>query len=205
MKQSKTNYFFFLAFCSLLFAACGGEKRAEPLQETQIKSADSKEANKVAEAIPKPEDGPAIAILSSPKYVAKIHKAIAFTPKNDGAGMMKVKQGHRFVVLDMSIKHTGSELIEMGQILLSVDVKDEKGARYPLNAMAIAAYSYNFPNPGHQAQYEAMWGTMKPGDFFRTTVYGFEAPNGKSHFTISMKEEAIFNSDAKKVEAKFSL
>ena len=157
-------------------------------------------------AASKTQDGPAIATIKTPAYEAKIHQAIAFLPKDDGVGLMKVKPGNRFIVLDMSVRNTAKEEeIDMGQILLSSKVTDDKGREYRFNAMAIAAYTLSNPDPAHQAQYNAMWGKMKPGDFYRTTVFGLEAPASTKNFVISMKEDGDVFKDTKRYEAKFSV
>lgn len=196
-------------FCFLL-TACGENKKAAPTMETQVKSATTttpKETTKSEEKTEttKPEDGPAIATLTSPEYVAKVHRAIAFVPKNDGMGMMKVKPGHHYVVLDMSVRNTSKNKdVDMGQVLLSTKVTDEKGKEYRFNAMAIAAYTLDNPDPQHQAQYNAMWSKIKPGEFYRTVVFGLDVPDGAKNFVISMKEDGDILKEGKRYEAKFS-
>src|SRR5688572_9529359 len=152
---TKVRSSFLLSCCILLLFGCGNEKDTESISPKQEESTKAVEETNRQESSPaKAEDGPSIAIITAPRYIVKVHKAIAFVPKDDGAGMMKAKEGHRFVVLDMSAKNTGNEPIETGQILLSVDIKDDNGNRYPVNAMEIAAYTFNYPNSGHQSQYD---------------------------------------------------
>ena len=118
--------------------------------------------------------------------------------------MFKVKEGHQFVVLDMSVRNTSNEPIAMGEILLSTKVKDESGKDINLSITAVAAYTYTYPSPIHQQQYNAMWGTLKPGEFYRTTVYGMEAPKETRSFVLSMPVEPGFGNNIPRKETKFS-
>ncbi|HEU4901644.1 MAG TPA: hypothetical protein VFT06_02605 [Flavisolibacter sp.] len=194
----------------LLLTACGGNEKTPPAVETKVKAATTAPAKEpVAKSeVPGtklPEDGPSIATITAPAYVAKVHRSMAFIPENDGMGMMKVKKGHHFVVLDMSVRNTSKKQeVDMGQILLSTKVTDEKGNEYRLNPMAIAAYTLNNPDPQHQAQYNAMWSKLKPGDFYRTTVFGMEVPDGTKNFVLAMKEDGDIFKDSKRYTAKFS-
>lgn len=195
----------------LLLTACGAnETTTPPTVETKVKAATTAPAkDTVAKSettsTTVPEDGPAIATITAPAYVAKVHRSIAFVPTNDGMGMMKVKKGHHFVVLDMSVRNTSKKQeVDMGQILLSTKVTDEKGNEYRLSPMAIAAYTLNNPDPQHQAQYNAMWSKLKPGDFYRTTVFGMEVPDGTKKFVLSMKEDGDVFKDGKRYTARFT-
>ena len=209
MNVSKISCF--LLLLSFL-TACNSDKNAAPVEVTQVKSAtttvatDTTAATKTAEA-PAPDDGTAIATITAPAFVSKIHHAIAFVPKNDGGvGMMKLKPGYRYVVLDMSVRNTSkSKEVDMGQILLTAKISDDKGKEYRHNAMAIAAYTLDNPDPHHQAQYNALWGKLKPGDFFRTVVFGIEAPESAKNFVISMKEDGDTFKEGKRFDAKFSI
>jgi hypothetical protein len=190
--------------------ACNENKTTVPATETRVKSASTtaaKEAKPVSEKAEtsQPVDDAAVATITAPAYVAKIHKAIAFVPKNDGIGLMKVKPGHHFVVLDMSVRNTSAKKeVDMGQILLNTKVSDEKGKEYRFSAMAVAAYTLDNPDPQHQAQYNAMWGKLKPGDFYRTVVFGLEVPEGHKNFVLSMGENDDALKDGKRYEVKFS-
>lgn len=197
-------------FALFLLSACGGNEKTPPAIETKVKAATTAPAKDTvakseATGSAIPEDGPAIATITAPAYVAKVHRSIAFVPKNDGMGMMKVKKGHHFVVLDMSVRNTSKKQeVDMGQILLSTKVTDEKGNEYRLNPMAIAAYTLDNPNPQHQVQYNAMWSKLKPGDFYRTTVFGMEVPDGTKNFVLNMKEDGDVFKESKRHTAKFS-
>ena len=198
-------------FALLLLNACGNNAKPPAVLETKVKSATaplSKDTvTKSKTTTPQtPEEAPVIATITAPAYEAKVHKGIAFVPENDGAGLMQPKPGHRFVVLDMSVKITSkSKEVDMGQILLSTKVTDEKGKEYRMSPMAIAAYTRNNPDPEHYAQYNAMWSKLKPGDYYRTTVFGMEVPAGIKTFLISMKEDGDVLKDSKRHEAKFTI
>jgi hypothetical protein len=74
-----------------------------------------------------------------------------------------------------------------------------------MNAMAIAAYTLQNPDPHHQAQYNAMWGKIKPGEFYRTTAYGLEVPENAKSFVLSMKEDGDIFKESKRYEARFTV
>jgi hypothetical protein len=207
---SKTTYGS-IGLLLLLLTACSENKQANPAVETQVKSATSEPIKEVkqkseAETPAVPEDGPAMATIAAPEYEAKLYRAVAFLPGHDGAGMIKVKPGNRFIVLDMSVRNTSkSKEVDMGQILLSATVADEKGKEYRFNAMAVAAYTLDNPDPRHQAQYNALWGKLKPGDFYRTTVFGLEVPANAKNFVLSMKENGDIFKETKRYNPKFTV
>ncbi len=210
LSVTKTSLGTFCICYLLIFISCSDTKNAESTTiATQVKSATTASPQPAAKqettATP-PEDGAAIATINAPDYVVVVHKAIAFIPKDDGAGLMKIKQGHRYVVLDLSVRNTSkNKEVDMGQILLSSKVRDEKGKAYNLNAMAIAAYTLNNPDPHQQAQYNQMWSKIKPGDFYRTIAYGLEVPESAKNFVISLKEDGDIFKDTKRHEATFSV
>jgi hypothetical protein len=197
-------------FALLLLTACGDNKKTAPIVETKVKSATTSVKETVAKTETtkplQPEEAPAIAIISAPSYVVKVHRGIAFLPENDNIGIMKPKPGYQFVVLDMSVRNISkSKEVDMGQILLSTKITSEKGKEYRLSPMAIAAYTLNNPDPQHQAQYNAAWSKLNPGDFFRTTVLGMEVPIATKTFVISMKEDGDVLKDSRRHEAKFTI
>lgn len=193
----------------LFFFACSNNK-TESATDTQVKSTSAGNettnptSNPTTAPATKAEDGQAIATITAPHYVAKVHQAIAFVPGSE-SHLIKVKPGHQFVVLDMSVRNTSDKPIDMGQILIMLQLKDDKGNKLPLTPAAIAAYMLGHPDPSHKQEYNALWGKMNPGDFHRTIVYGTEVPEGTKNFVISMKEDAGFDSNIKSNEAKFSI
>jgi hypothetical protein len=150
------------------------------------------------------KEPPAIASLETDSYVMKIYRALPFLPKTDPLGMFKVVEGHRFIVLDLSIRNISDKPIDMGRILQSARVKDENGKKYDLSIAAIASYTTDNPNTKHQAEYDALWSKQfAPQSFHRTTAYGFEAPSEVNKFSLSMPETAKPGSPRK--EIAFSL
>lgn len=206
LRTSKTTRLVLMAV--LLFTACHESGRQAPTADTRVKAAASPAPTQPGTEVvrDKATEAAPFATITTPAYVARIYQAIAFVPKNDGMGLMKIKPGHRYVVLDMSVQNTTKEKqVDMGQILLATRVRDEKGREYRMNAMAIAAYTLSNPNPQHQAQYNALWGKLKPGDLYRTTVFGMEVPEGVKKFVISMREDGDVLKDSKRHEAPFSV
>lgn len=197
-------------FLVLFFASCGESQKPEPATETRVKAALTVvPATDTALQRPdttqaKPESEAILATISTPDYELKIFKALPFIPKNDGASLMKLKQGNRYVVLDLSVHNKGNaKELDMAQVLLSAKLRDKKGRTYPLNAMAVAAFTLDNPDPQHQAQYNALWGKLKPGDVYRTTALGFEVPEEAKEFVLSMNADDNSLQESKRQEAKF--
>lgn len=194
--------FIFIAF--VLFVSCSNNKD-DNATNTNTNSSSANESNTGNGGSSSAQDGPAIATLQTENYTAKVHRAIPFDAKKDEMGLFKVKDGHQFIVLDMSIKNTSDQSIEMGNILLETKIKDEKGRDIELSVMAVGAYTYTYSLPGHQQQYDALWSKMNPGDFYRAAVLGMEAPKDVKTFILSMPIKDGFGSDIPRKELKVSL
>ncbi len=195
----------YLISALLFVVSCSDNKDGDTNTSNTTENSSANEVNKGSGATSSAEDGPAIATLQTENYTAKIHRAIPFVAKQDEMGLFKVKDGHQYIVLDMSIRNTSDQPIEMGNILLETKVKDENGRDLDLSITAVAAYTYTYSVPGHQSQYDALWSNMKPGDFYRAAVLGLEASKEVKTFTLSMPVKDGFGSDIPRKELKVSL
>lgn len=147
-----------------------------------------------------------ITSVSTPDYELTIYGAFAFEPEESSANFMKTDSGHRFIVLDMAVENiSGKKLVDIGQILLSATVTDYQGNIYPRNALAVEAYEMQYPEQSHKTAYKAMKGKIRPGAYYRTTAYGFEAPEDVKEFLISLPEGDKFSKDSKTQTAAFSV
>ncbi|HET7896835.1 MAG TPA: DUF4352 domain-containing protein, partial [Flavisolibacter sp.] len=147
-----------------------------------------------------------VASIRTPQYELKLYKAIAFVPKQENAEGSRLKPDHRYLVLDISVQNTAkTKEVDMGQVLLSAKLQDKKGRTYPLNAMAVASFTLENPDPEHQAQYNALWGKLKPGETYRTKAVGFDVPTTAKEFSLSMNADDNSQPDSKRQQLKFTL
>ena len=144
--------------------------------------------------------------VNTPSYALTLYGAFAFEPEESSADFMKTDSGHRFIVLDMAVENMSQKkALDIGQILLSATVTDYEGNIYPRNALALEAYEMQYPEQSHKTAYKAMKGKIKPGAYFRTTAYGFEAPEDVKEFLISFPERDKFSNDSKVQTLAFSV
>jgi len=202
-----------LAVGFLLFLSACRENASKLSPEPKVKAAttivspvkDSATTNPAQTAIASVEEA-AFASLRTPHYELKIFKAIPFVPKQTETDEMRLKPGFQYLVLDLSVQNIGREKsLDMGQVLLSASLRDKRGRSYPLNAMAMAAFTLDNPDPQHQAQYNAIWGKLQPGEVYRAKAIGFEVPVDQKTFTLSLHIDDNSMPQNKRQEVKFSL
>lgn len=188
----------------LLLASC--QDSASPAQP-QVKSASTTAAVKdsgSATVPPVPVAEAALATLRTPHYELKIFEAISFVPNKAGTEEIRLKPGFRYLVLEVAVQNRAKDkALDMGQVLLSAKLQDKKGKVYPLNAMAMAAFTLDNPDPQHQAQYNAIWGKLQPGEIHRTKAIGFEVPDDQRSFTLSLNADDNSSPQTKRQEVKF--
>lgn len=144
--------------------------------------------------------------LTFPDYELTIYGAFAFEPENNGSSLVGTEKGKQYIVLDLGVQNTSEyESVDMGKILLSAKVTDEKGNIYPANPLAVAAYQMAFPDQSQKAEYKAMKGKIKPGRYYRSTAYGFEAPVNVKSFVIALKDNGDFREEASAQRARFTV
>lgn len=122
-------------------------------------------------------------------FEATIHWAIPYKPLSPDELLLEVKQGYRYVVLDMSFRNLSSEKdVDLGMVILTSLVQDECGRVYFAEPLAIASLQRDYPFPQHEEQYKKMRGILKPGESCRTTVIAFEAPEEVNSFILTMED-----------------
>jgi len=190
-----------LAAALLVLAGCGkGEGSGQQAAGAPVAQASAPAAAPAG----KPADGQAIAVIETDTYVMKVHRAIPFMPRNEPAGMLKVKEGHRYVVFDISVRNKSSQPLEMGSIMLVTKIADETGKSYGGHLGALTSYLVDNPDPNHDAEYEGVWSMeLPPGAFHRALSLGVEAPVNVNAFVISAPPKP--NDVANMRSAKFSL
>lgn len=182
MIHRLTKSFFFLFFLALLLIACGSQPDVA-VPAKKVLAIKTKTAN------PPVQESAVPGTISFPEYELKIYGAFSFEPENNEASLISVDSGKHYVVLDMAVENLTSYLsIDMGQILLSAKVTDEKGNLYPRSPLAIQAYQLAFPDQTQKADYKALKGKIRPGKYYRTTAYGFEAPVSVRNFLLTVDE-----------------
>lgn len=148
---------------------------------------------------------PAIAIVETDQYEMKIHKAIPFTPTGTTL-TFKPKEGNQYVVLDISVKNKTDKPLNMGVILSSTKIKDEKGNVYGDVLGSLHAYRLSNPDTKAEKEFEIIWSeTFPPKEAHATTGLGFQAPKDIKNYTISMPVSDDLMALDKRKEAKFSL
>jgi hypothetical protein len=151
----------------------------------------------------KAEDAAAIATIETEDYILKVHKAIPFAPDaSKTAGAFTPKDGNKFVALDVSVKSKASQSIEMGAIMLTTEITDEKGTKFGGTVPVLTAYSLTYPDSKFQDEYDAIWNDFPANAFHRTTALGFEAPKDVKTFMLKVPVKAYGN---EKKEVTFTL
>lgn len=189
MKTALATVFSALGFFALAFFAASpkSERVINPPSKINpvIKRAPVRATSEQSIAMNKEAASTALASVSTADYEITIYGAFAFTPDDSFAHFMKTDSGYQFVVLDMAMQNLSkNKSVDIGQVLLSATVTDEDGNIYPRNALALEAFEMQYPEQSHKAEYKAMRGKIKPGAYYRTTAYGFEAPENLKHFFI---------------------
>lgn len=172
------------------FSACQTPKKEPPAASKKTQAVAAK---RNASSTSNQGNG-ALVKVSTPDYELTIYGAFAFLP-DDKNSVLKAEPGHQFVVLDLAVENTSAyKSLDMGQLLLSAVVRDEKGTVFPRSALALQAYAVQFPGDQHNADYKAMRGKIRPGHYYRATAYGFEAPMNVRQFLMTIKEDGEFAS-----------
>lgn len=154
----------------------------------------------------KEDEATALATITAPDYEIKIYGAFAFSPEGSEQNLLKPDSGNQFVVLDMSVLNTSdNKTVDIGKILVSAKVTDEKGTIYPRSALAVEAFELEYPEEEHKAEYRAMKGRLRPGQYYRTTAYGIEAPDTVKNFVIELAEGPAAPKNNKLLQAKFTI
>ncbi|WP_121355010.1 hypothetical protein [Flavisolibacter nicotianae] len=144
--------------------------------------------------------------LTFPDYELTLYGAFAFQPENNGSSLVGTEKGKQYIVLDLGVQNTSEyESVDMGSILLSAKVTDEKGNVYPANPLAVAAYQMAYPDQNQKTEYKAMKGKIKPGRYYRATAFGFEAPVSIKSFVITLNHNGDFRDEGYAQRAKFSV
>ncbi|HEV7333909.1 MAG TPA: hypothetical protein VGN63_22940 [Flavisolibacter sp.] len=130
-----------------------------------------------------------LATITTSVYEANIHWAIPYIPMSPDELLVKAKPGYRFIVLDMSYQNISpNQEVDMGIVTLTTIIQDECGREYYSEPLAIASLQREYSFPHHEEHYQRMRGLLKPGDVFRTTIIGFEAPVAVNNFVITMED-----------------
>jgi hypothetical protein len=144
------------------------------------------------------EDGPAIATIETSDYVLKVHRAIPFTLKPKSYQPFKMDPNTKLVALDISVRNKLSTPLDFSRILIMSSIKG-KGEKNLVAPWVVAAYEVDYPENGHQAQYNALWSTsFEPNGFHRAILMGINPPQDENKFTLSVPEKADFNNPARK-------
>ena len=136
---------------------------------------------------PVKNDSAAIGIIQTGNYEMKLHRAFVYAPQgSDVLAGFTPRPGHKFVYLDVSLKNTGEDLVDGGQIFIALKITGDNGAEYKKPAAALAAFTSENPGASNADEYNALWEKFTHGEFHRDIIYAVEVPGSMMHFTLSI-------------------
>jgi hypothetical protein len=192
--------------CGVLFLALSMLIACQRNRSTSNNATKPTTISKAVRPLSSEADTNALATIEAPDYEVKIYGAFSFVPDGDSAGLITPDADHKFVVFDVAVQNTSeNRVVDMGQILLRARITDGAGQIYPNSPLAVRAFELAYPEPEHQLQYRSMRGKIRPGQYYRTTAFGIEAPLAAKDFAITLEEEGSLAGEAKMREAKFTI
>jgi hypothetical protein len=147
---------------------------------------------KTAIKAPVKKDSAAIGIIQAANYELKLHRAFVYTPQgSDVLAGFTPRPGHKFVYLDVSLKNTGVDVVDGGQIFIALKITGDNGVEYKKPAAALAAFTSENPGASNLDEYNALWEKFQHGEFHRDIIYAVEVPGSMTHFTLSIPADRM--------------
>jgi hypothetical protein len=167
------------------FISCN-DNQAAPAKPAEKKS-DKKEIT-----APVKKDSAAIGIIQTAGWEMKLHRAFVYAPAGSEvlAGFTP-KAGHKFMYLDISLKNTGAEKVDGGQIFIAMKVIGSNGTEYKKPAAALAAFTSENPAASNLEEYNALWEKFEQGEFHREIVWAVEVPAEMNEFKIMVPADKL--------------
>lgn len=151
-------------------------------------------------AVPDTAAPQALGTIETDSYLLTLHRAISFVPKTDALGLLKTKEDHRYVVLDIGVANKSAQPLEMGSIMLFSRITDTNGKSYGGNLGALTAYTIDHPDPKHQEAYDALLSMeFQPGASHRAVVLGLELPRDVKELVFSAPVAADMHSEMRQI------
>lgn len=136
------------------------------------------------------KDSAAIGIIQTADFEMKLHRAFVYAPQgSDVLAGFTPRPGHKFIYLDVSLKNTGAEVVDGGQIFIALKIAGDNGVEYKKPAAALAAFTSENPGASSQEEYNALWEKFEHGEFHRDIIYAVEVPGSMMQFTLSIPED----------------
>lgn len=160
-------------------------------QAAPVKPVETKTEKKEAIA-PVKTDSAAIGNIETADWEMKLHRAFVYAPKGSEvlAGFTP-KEGHKFMYLDVSLKNTGTEPVDGGQIFIAMKVIGSNGTEYKKPAAALAAFTSENPAASNLEEYNALWEKFGHGEFHREIVWAVEVPADMNNFKVMVPADKM--------------
>lgn len=136
---------------------------------------------------PVKKDSAFIGIIQTANYEMKLHRAFVYAPQgSDVLAGFTPRPGHKFVYLDVSLKNTGVDAVDGGQIFIALKITGSDGVEFKKPAAALAAFASENPGASNLDEYNALWEKFEHGEFHRDIIYAVEVPGSMTQFTLSI-------------------
>lgn len=141
---------------------------------------------------PVKKDSAAIGSIQTANWEMKLHRAFVYAPAGSQvlAGFTP-KPGFKFVYLDVSLKNTGAEAVDGGQIFIALKITGSDGKEYKKPAAGLAAFTSENPGASNQEEYNALWEKFEANEFHRELVYAVEVPADMKELTLSLPADRL--------------
>jgi hypothetical protein len=163
------------------------DNQAAPAKPAATKATEKKET-----AAPVKKDSAAMGNIQTTGWEMKLHRAFVYAPAGSEvlAGFTP-KPGFKFMYLDVSLKNTGADVVDGGQIFIALKITGSDGKEYKKPAAGLAAFTTENPNASNLDEYNAMWEKFEANEFHRELVYCVEVPADMKEFTLSLPADRL--------------
>jgi hypothetical protein len=142
---------------------------------------------KKEEAASVKKDSAAIGSIKTVNYEMKLHRAFVYAPASvEMLAGFTPKAGFKFMYLDVSMKNTGTAVLDGGEIFIALKITGSDNKEYKKPAAALAAYTSENPGASNPAEYNALWEKFEANEFHRELIYAVEVPADMKAFTLSI-------------------
>jgi hypothetical protein len=161
-------------------------------QAAPVKPAEHKKSGKKEITAPVKKDSAAIGSIQTANWEMKLHRAFVYTPAGSEilAGFTP-KPGHKFMYLDVSMKNTGADQLDGGQIFIALKVIGNNGTEYKKPAAALAAFTSENPGASNLEEYNALWEKFEQHEFHREILWAVEVPESMKEFKIMLPADRL--------------
>ena len=169
----------------ITFMSCNDNQAAIAKPSTSIETMPASKA-------PVKKDSAAIGTIRTADFEMKLHRVFVYTPQgSDVLAGFTPRPGHKFIYLDMSLKNTGVDVVDGGQIFIALKITGDNGVECKKPAAALAAFTGENPGASNLDEYNALWEKFQHGEFHRDIIYAVEVPGAMTQFTLSIPADRL--------------